>query len=154
MQCLIRHMKADIKDIPKPIYRYSYLKMSENERSAYNAVVALVQSNLVTTEKDYFKSFGTHQDSLLNIKNKGFLSLMLLNIRIAASGGGRAKFILPAYSQRAAMCAQLVKKFHSHTILSASSGTRNSDICESGIDNGPVVDEALIRKVIHTRGLI
>ncbi len=150
MQCLIRHLKCDIKDIPRPIYRYSYLKLSETERSAYNAVVALVQSNLVTTEKDYFKTFGTHQDSLLNMKNKCFLSLMLLNIRIAASGGGRAKFILPAYGQRAANCAQLVRKFHRSTMISGST-IENSYVSEVAADNqtqdGLVNDITLMRKV-------
>lgn len=113
MQMMIRHVKEDVAEIPKPIFRQTRLHLSDEERTAYNAMVALVQSNVVTTENDYLRKNGTHQDSLLNPKNKKYLSEMLLNIRIAACGGGRARLVLPGATQRIDNCVKLLSRMYS-----------------------------------------
>jgi hypothetical protein len=46
---MIRHSKEGMASIPKPKWKKTLLEMSETERTSYNAIVALAQSNLVTT---------------------------------------------------------------------------------------------------------
>jgi hypothetical protein len=48
-QIMIRHSKEGMASIPKPKWKKTLLEMSETERTSYNAIVALAQSNLVTT---------------------------------------------------------------------------------------------------------
>ncbi len=116
MQMISRHTKSDVTSIPPPIYNQILLKMSDSERSAYNAMVALVQSNIVTTENDYVKTNGTHRDSVLNPTNKKYLQGMLLNVRISACGGGRANLILPARGSRLDNCIKFLQRFQERRV--------------------------------------
>ena len=109
---MVRHVKADVSTIPSPRYQQTYLTMSNEERKSYNAMVALIQSNIVTTEHDYVRKNGTHLDSVLNTKNKKYLADMLLNVRIAACGGGRAKLCLRATNHRLLNCLQHLHRMH------------------------------------------
>ena len=70
-----------------------------------------VQSNVVTTEHDYVKKNGTHQDSLLNPKNKKYLADMMMNIRIAACGGGTARLTVPSVHARMSVCLGHLARF-------------------------------------------
>ena len=47
---------------------------------------------------------------MLNPKNKKYLSDMLLNIRIAACGGGRAKLILPLEVSRVSILMGILSR--------------------------------------------
>eukprot|EP01041_Mallomonas_annulata_P009957 gene9957-20702_t len=95
-QVMVRHTKESIS-IPKPVWTTVPLSMSPPERDAYNAVTALARANFVITELDYDKKErgARHPDSLLNPTNRQYLQEMLLNLRIASCGGGRAIMSLP-----------------------------------------------------------
>jgi len=92
--CIIRHTKANIKEIPKPTRTLTVLKLSPQESDEYNSLVTMARSNLVTTEKDYTKSNGAHLDSLLHSRNRKNLNEVIRNCRLATMGAGRAKIIL------------------------------------------------------------
>lgn len=81
---MIRHSKEEMVSIPKPTWRKTLLEMNATEKTSYNAIVALAQSNLVTTGlglsctfsyvkipgNDYLLPGGKHPDSLLNPRNR------------------------------------------------------------------------------------
>jgi hypothetical protein len=83
-QVMIRHSKEGMAHIPKPKWRKTLLEMNSTEKTSYNAIVALAQSNLVTTGhpsppsldltlcegNDYLLPGGRHLDSLLNPRNR------------------------------------------------------------------------------------
>jgi hypothetical protein len=48
-QVMIRHSKEGMANIPKPKWKKTLLEMNATEKTSYNAIVALAQSNLVTT---------------------------------------------------------------------------------------------------------
>lgn len=81
---MIRHSKEGMANIPKPKWKKTLLEMNATEKTSYNAIVALAQSNLVTTGlspttiyfdssvlgNDYLLPGGRHLDSLLNPRNR------------------------------------------------------------------------------------
>ena len=50
---MVRHNKEDIEEIPKPIRRMTFLKMSTTEMESYNVLVSFAKNNLVVTNLDY-----------------------------------------------------------------------------------------------------
>lgn len=78
---------------------------------------------MVTTEHDYVKKNGTHQDSLLNPMNKKYLADMMLNIRIAACGGGTARLTVPSVIARLSVCLMHLARFE----LRKATGAQNCD---------------------------
>jgi hypothetical protein len=95
----------------------------------------------VTTENDYVKKNGTHIDSVLNTKNRKYLADMLLNIRISACGGGRARLVLPGSVGRVQVCMQhlcraISKGLKYGASSSSSGGSSSSGSGSSGSGSG------------------
>ena len=115
-QIMIRHSKDSLSDIPKPTWSETKLTMNEQEKTSYNAVVALAKSNLVVTGKDYRNPGPKHLDSLLNPSNRKFLFQTLSNIRVAACGGGHTQLKLNPFEKCRDACLQLLRDIHSSSI--------------------------------------
>lgn len=49
---MVRHTKADVEQLYKPVFRLTYTNMSPPEKLAYNTLVTAVQMNLVTTSME------------------------------------------------------------------------------------------------------
>ena len=88
---MIRHTKSDLKDIiPPPTTEKTSVSLSLQERTAYNTIVCMVRTNIITTGMEGETS--GRQDSLLHTNNAKHASMALQNLRIASCGGIR---ILP-----------------------------------------------------------
>ncbi|EJK74515.1 hypothetical protein THAOC_03799 [Thalassiosira oceanica] len=88
---MIRHTKGDLEDIiPPPTTEKSLVKLSLQERTAYNTIVCMVRTNIITTSMEGETS--GRQDSLLHANNAKYAGQALTNLRISSCGGIR---ILP-----------------------------------------------------------
>lgn len=87
---MIRHTKACIPEIPKPIIRLRRLRMSRLEARTYNNFVSLVHANLITTGMagGSHAAGAAHPDSLLNPRNYRLATTTMENVRMACCGGG------------------------------------------------------------------
>jgi SNF2 family DNA or RNA helicase len=82
---MIRHTKADLVEIPPPIFSTSYISLSQSETTTYNTLAAVIRTNLITTSMEGRTS--GWQDSLLNPRQSRFASEALTNLRVACCGG-------------------------------------------------------------------
>jgi SNF2 family DNA or RNA helicase len=87
---MIRNVKEAIKEIPKPDWHEIRLRMSALEAKTYNALVTLVQANLLTTgmEGGGHPPGMRHPDSMLNPANFRHAQTVMHNVRLACCGGG------------------------------------------------------------------
>lgn len=125
-------------------------------RTHHVSVTLQVQSNVVTTEHDYVKKNGTHQDSLLNPKNKKYLADMMMNIRIAACGGGTARLTVPSVQARMSVCLGHLARFAareksegSQTTI-ASTSTVNVEIGDNTVKENKGCEETSSGRVNTT----
>ena len=95
---MVRHNKESIAEIPKPIRRLTFLRMSAAERESYNVLVSLAKNNLVVTGLDYKTPGAQHLDSHLNPRNRKFATEAMANIRVACCGGGHSGIFLKDHS--------------------------------------------------------
>eukprot|EP00804_Cyclotella_cryptica_P023714 CCRYP_017271-RB/>CCRYP_017271-RB protein AED:0.03 eAED:0.03 QI:232/1/1/1/0.75/0.77/9/691/1469 len=84
---MVRHTKADLVEIPPPIFSTTHIKLSQPETTTYNTIVSSIKANIITTSMKG-KTSGW-QDSLLNPRQSRHASLALTNLRIACCGGAQ-----------------------------------------------------------------
>jgi hypothetical protein len=82
---MVRHSKDILRRLPPPVRQTIMLPMSESERDAYNAVVAVIRANVVLTAMEG-KVTGK-VDSLLHESQTKYAREALNNSRIACVGG-------------------------------------------------------------------
>ncbi len=81
---MIRTSKAHIRTIPELTVKSVMLNFSEDSAKSYNELVMVVSRNLITS--DWFRE--SHEESLLNQKNKTECGLVLTNLRRSCCFGG------------------------------------------------------------------
>eukprot|EP00977_Amphora_coffeiformis_P027985 scaffold34676_cov176-Amphora_coffeaeformis.AAC.14 len=88
-----RHTKADIVELASPIYKQSFVPMSQAEVITYNSLVTAIQSNLLLTslKKD------AQQDSLLHRSQARFAREALANVRRVCVGFSR---VIPTLTEK------------------------------------------------------
>lgn len=89
---MVRHTKADLIEIPPPIYSIARIELSTQESTTYNTIVSAIKTNLITTSMEG-KTSG-YQDSLLNPRQSRYASEALTNLRVACCGGTRIVSIM------------------------------------------------------------
>ena len=82
---MVRHTKADLVEIPPPVFSTSYIRLSQPEITTYNTIVSGIRTNIITTSMEG-KTSGL-QDSLLNPRQSRHALEALTNLRIACCGG-------------------------------------------------------------------
>jgi hypothetical protein len=82
---MVRHTKADLMEIPPPMYAMKYVELSQSETATYNTLVSGIRTNIITTSMKG-KTSGW-QDSLLN--QAKYASEALTNLRVACCGGAQ-----------------------------------------------------------------
>jgi hypothetical protein len=84
---MVRHTKADLVEIPPPVYSYIDLDLSQSETATYNTIVSAIRMNIITTSMSG-KTSGW-QDSLLNPRQSRYALEALTNLRVACCGGAQ-----------------------------------------------------------------
>jgi hypothetical protein len=84
---MVRHTKADLIEIPPPVYSMKYIELSQSETATYNTIVSAIRTNIITTSMKG-KTSGW-QDSLLNPRQSKYASEALTNLRVACCGGAQ-----------------------------------------------------------------
>ena len=82
---MVRHSKDILRRLPPPVRQTIMLPMSESERDAYNAVVAVIRANIVLTAME--GRVTGKIDSLLHESQTKYAREALNNSRIACVGG-------------------------------------------------------------------
>ena len=84
---MVRHTKADLIDIPPPVYGRQLIELSKDEIATYNTIVSAIRANIITTGMKGRTS--GWQDSLLNPRQSRYASEALTNLRVACCGGAQ-----------------------------------------------------------------
>jgi len=82
---MVRHTKADLVELPPPVYSTKLIQLSQQEMTTYNTLVSANKANIITTSMKG-KTSGW-QDSLLNPRQAKAAKEALTNLRIACCGG-------------------------------------------------------------------
>ncbi|KAL9186138.1 hypothetical protein ACHAXT_005376 [Thalassiosira profunda] len=82
---MVRHTKADLVEIPPPVFREVPIALSQREITTYNTIVTSIRTNIITTSMEGRTS--GWQDSLLNPRQSKHASLALTNLRTSCCGG-------------------------------------------------------------------
>jgi len=77
---MIRHTKEHVANLPRPIFKTNYLRMSKAETLAYNTITTVARINIVTTTMEGAKTSGWI-DSILNPGKYKEATEMFRNIR-------------------------------------------------------------------------
>jgi len=104
---MVRHTKADLVEIPPPVYSTKLIGLSHQETTTYNTLVSAIKANIITTSMEG-KTSGW-QDSLLNPRQAKYAAEGLKNLRVACCGGTHiTPIILPHHwSETLEMCRDI-----------------------------------------------
>jgi len=104
---MVRHTKADLVEIPPPVYSTKLVELSHQETTTYNTIVSAIKANITTTSMEG-KTSGW-QDSLFNPRQAKYAAEGLKNLRVACCGGTHVTpIILPTHwNETLEMCREI-----------------------------------------------